>query len=218
MAAVCGTPIQACGFRFTLLDAEGDVQVVANNSFVSNKITTIGLTPDISAGADIEQRSGCDCIVASYKGADLFKRFTFEITDGAIEPAMLSLLTGGSLILDGSDPIGMNFPLQAECGLEGPPYVAFEFWQFLYNGGGPDATWPYVHWVFPMARFQFAPMTASATEMTTPSLTGFTIQNDSWGDGPYGDEPEPIEGMGAFFYTTDAPPAASCGFQTVVPA
>lgn len=214
MAAVCGTPIQACGFRVTLLEADGDVAAGPNNSYVSDKITTIGITPEISAGADIELRSGCDCIVAAYKGADLFKRFNFEITDGQLEPALLSLLTGGAIITDGTDPIGFNFPLQAQCGLEPPPYIAFEFWQFLYNGGGPDATWPYAHWVIPMSRFQFGPMTASATEFTTPNLTGFSIQNDAWGTGPYGDSPE-INGLGGVFWTTDAPPAAACGYATI---
>jgi hypothetical protein len=219
MAGVCPSSIQACGLRVTLLDSQGNVANQANNFYVTNKLITIGTAPDIEEGTDITMKSGCDCIIASYKGADLLKRFTFTLNLGAIEPALLSLLTGGSVILDGSDPIGMDWPIQVECADEPPPYVALEVWSVAWTGGGPDPTWPYIHWIWPMSRWQIADAELGSADFFRPSLTGFSLQNGLWGHGPYNDDPGEVVGeLGSFWFTDTAPPTAFCGYQSVTPS
>lgn len=217
--ALCPASILACGMRVTLLDDLGNVAATPNNYWVTSNLIEITTSPEVEAGTDLTMKAGCDCIIATYRGPDLFKRFNFELSLGTLEPGLLSLMLGGSVILSGTDPIGMGWPNQVECTDEPPPKVALEVWSYAWEGSGQAAGLPYIHWTWPATRWQIGQSVLGATDFFRPALTGFSFGNPLWGEGPYGDGPgEDVPELGAFWFTADAPPDGECAYQTITPA
>lgn len=210
----CPESILACGLRVTLLDAEGDVAPGPNNYWVSDDLLEITTTPDVDTGSDIVMRGGCDCPKATYRGPDLFKRFTFEISLSSLAPGLLSMMLGGEMILDGTEPIGMGWP---EFSCDAPqPKVALEVWSYAWDGSGQYEAFPYWHWVWPMTRWQIGPATLGPTDFFRPALTGYSVANPRWGHGPYDDDPgQVVPPAGAFWLTDDPPPSGVCEFGTI---
>jgi len=219
MTAVCPSSILACGMRVTLLDSQGNVASGSNNVWVTDKLIEISTTPEIEAPTDLTMKSGCDRIIATYRGPELFKRHTFEISLGSIEPGLLSMMIGADVYLDGTDPIGLSWPGGIACDDVAVPQVALEVWSYAWECAGQSPTWPYIHWAWPGTRWQIGPATLGATDFFRPALTGFSFANPLWGFGPYDDDPGDVIGdLGAFWFTDETPPTALCGYQTVVPS
>lgn len=217
MAAPCGVSLHVCTIRITVLDPDtGAVADADDNSYVTGKSLSVQVTPTIEAGADITLTGGCDCVVASYRGTDKLKRFEFEINIAALEPAMISMMVGGSIINDGTYDVGVAWPSALECG-EAEPAVAFEFWTDHWNGDAQDPDYPYIHHVYPQTRWQIGQQQYQ-NDFAQPVLTGFSRQNLAWGDGPYGDGPGADIRNGGWFYTDDTPPTAACAAATVEPS
>lgn len=219
--AICGQIIQACAIRATLLDDEGDVHAGSNNSIVSNNLISIVATPNIEEGSDRVLKSGCDCIIATAKFPNLLKRFDFEINIGALEPAMISLMTGAPIRLDASVvpvPVGYDFPVQVSCTNTPPPKVALEIWTDNWESDHQSPTLPWLKWVWPGTRWNIGPSTLN-NDFSPLVLNGFSFGNTRWGHGPYLDAPLQVIGqLGSVFQSAAALPAASCGYQTITPA
>lgn len=218
MAAPCGVTLHVCRMRITKLDDLGNVDTGDDNFYVTNALITVGVTPNVAQGADLELRGGCDCVLASYRGVDSLKRFDFEVANGKKEPGLEALLTNGT-VLTGSDGsttvnIGVAYPGPLDCD-DTPRNVAFEFWTDHWNGDSIDPDFPYIHHVFPQSRWQNGPITYG-NDFGQPGFTGYSKQNLVWDD-PYGDGPGASIPYGAWFYTDDALPDAECDFQTVSP-
>lgn len=220
--AICGSSILACGLRVTLLTDTGAVAPGPNNYYVTKNMIQITATPEIEAGSDRTLKSGCDCIIATAKFPDLLKRFNFEIQLGALEPALISLMTGGAVIFDASTPtpvpVGWDWPIQISCSDTPPPKVALEVWSDNWDSDHQSATLPNIHWVWPGTRWQIGPSTLN-TDFAPLVLNGFSFGNRVWGHGPYDDDPGQVIGqLGSVWQTAFAVPAGSCGYQTVVPS
>lgn len=213
MAAECLAAIHLCRVRATRLNADGTPLGGANNSYVTDKPMMMNVTPVIEAGADRTLVGGCDCILATYRGFDKLKRFDLELDLGLMEPALYELLLGSSAITSTGDVIGTWWTGNAfNCSTSAQPPVAIEGWQTAWNESGPDATWPYIHWIWPLAYFQIAQHSLQ-NDFNQPRMTGFTRGNANFGLGPYGDLPEAAHALGGFFYSTTIP-VASCGYKT----
>lgn len=221
--AICASSILACGFRVTLLDELGAVSTDENNYYVTDSLIQLQMTPEIEAGSDRTLKSGCDCIVATAKFPDLLKRFNFQIDLAQLEPGLISMMTGATVISDLSDipvPIGWDWPIQVSCSDTPPPRVAIEVWSDVWENDRQNATLPYWHWVWPETRWQFGQAQLNS-DFFTPVLNGFSIGNLEWADGPYGDgKPDgtDVGQLGSVWQTATAPPAGFCGYQTVVPS
>jgi len=216
MANPCVVPIHVCRTRVTRLDELGNVDTPPDNSYVSSKAFSVQVSPNVETGADITQRGGCDCILATYQGADLLKGFNLEYAKGALEPALEEMLVGGTPITVGGNVTGFWAPGVLDCG-ESQPAVAFEIWGDAYTGSTNDGTWPYFHWVFPKTTWQLGQQTFG-NEFSQPPFTGKAVANPLWGGGPYGDQPSdtPSDSPGGYFLTTTLP-TASCEYADVTP-
>jgi hypothetical protein len=213
MAAECLAALHLCRVRDTRLNADGSPMSGPNNVYVTDKPIQVTVTPNYQAGVDQTLVGGCDCIIADYRGFDKLKRFDLELDLGVMEWGLLEMMTGAAAILDTDVPIGNWFPLnQFDCAVPAQPNVCFEGWQTGWNEDQPDATWPYIHWIFPSSFWSFGPDTLQ-NDFTQPKLTGFTRGNTNWGEGIYGDLPEAAQALGGAFLTTTIPNAA-CGYQT----
>lgn len=216
MANVCGTSLHVCRIRATRLDSDGSVAAGPNNGAIDEKPVQVTLTPRISAGADLELKGGCDCIIAAYLGPDIPKGYDLGVDKGAINFALEEILMGGSAITSASDTIGRWFPGPLDCG-ETQPTAGFEFWTDVWDGNAQSTVWPRVHWLFVHTTWAEGTTTAQNNLVPEP-IVGKSISNDNYGD-PWGDLPEAVAtgSPGGRWYTTDPLPDAVCGYTTVTP-
>lgn len=218
MAVNCGVSFGLCRTRVTKLDGLGNVSDIPDNSYVSDRMVNIGLTPNIEQGNTFTRRNGCGCAISRFKVNDIFNWFEFSFEDGALEPEMQAMMMGLETIVDGTDVLGVAFGGAFDCG-DDPPAVALEFWsQHLDESGGLDEFHPYIHWVFPYSSWSLGDNSAEEDFMAN-SLTGFSRSNARWGQGPYGDGPPDGQDIrnGGYWKTDDALPAASCAAADVTP-
>jgi hypothetical protein len=223
MAAPCGVPLGLCALRVTrLVSTTGCVAASPDNSFVTTELINLQLSPVVEAGADTTLTGGCDCVVASYRGVDKLKRFEFTITNPKLSPALYEMMIGGTIINDGAIPVGTVWPAELACD-ESPAATAIEFWVKHWNGSAQDATYPWIHHVYPQTYWQIGQQEFQ-NDFAQPTLTGFSRSNDCWGDGPYGDGPEAEFGTsidistGGYYYTATTPPAdTACDYSAVAP-
>ena len=217
MAVNCGVSFGVCAIRITTVDAVGNVVGLTDNSYVSDKAVSIGLSPNIEAGNNFSLRNGCGCSLARFKANDVFNWFEFAFADGALEPEMMALMLGAETIVDGVDVVGLAFPGALDCN-DDEPAVALEFWTKHIVGSAQDATLPWVHWVFPKTVWQLGDNTAEEDFMSN-ALNGFSRTNENWGDGPYGDGPPDSQDIseGGYWKTDVDPPTAACAAADVTP-
>lgn len=212
MSAECLASIHLCRIRVTRLDALGNPAAGPDNLYVSDKPISIGVTPVVSQGSDSELRGGCDCLIATRKGNDLLKRFTLQLDLGVLEPALLEMLLGGTAHTVGGDVRGVSWPSGIACGDVQQPNVAIEGWQDAWEDDHQYDVLPYVHWVWPSVRWQIGNFNLQ-NDFNQPQLNGETRANPLWGD-PYADLGFNIGALGGFAFTSVAPPAAQCAYQT----
>jgi hypothetical protein len=216
----CGPSFGLCGLRVTLLDDLGNVEA-GDNSYVTDKQISFAFSPNIDTGNTFSQRNGCGCSLSRFKAEDIFNWWEFTFTDGAVEPALTTLMVGGVTITDpaeGSGIVGQHFPTALDCN-EQARMVAVEIWTQHLFGSKKDSSLPYIHWVFPASVWQFSDNTAQEDYMN-PVLTGFSRSNDLWGSGPYGDGPpdgSDVGMEGAYWKTADTIPDADCAVSAVTP-
>jgi hypothetical protein len=218
MAANCGVSFGICRLRVTTVDASGNVIGTADNSYVTDKVTSVSLTPNIETGDTFSQRNGCGCSVARFKANDTFNWFEFAFQNAALEPALMALMLGSPTIEDGADIVGQAFSSALACD-EDEPAVALEFWTKHIVGSGQDGTYPWIHWVFPKSVWQLGDNTFEEA-IALPTLNGFSRTNQNWGDGPYGDGPPDGQDIseGGWWKTDVEPPAALCDYENVTPS
>lgn len=214
---ICAIPLHVCRFRVTRLNADGSVAAGPDNSYVSDDLMTVQMNPNILVGLETDLIGGCGCIVATRKDPDRLRRFDFVINSAALEPALLEMMIGATLIEDTSTipvPIGIWYPDQLGCAFT-PQAVAVEFWADAWVNDAADPDWPYIHFLFPRTFWQIGNMQLG-NDFAQPVVNGFSRSNPSWDDGPYGDQPEAIPdgAPGGFWYQSAAQPEAECGYQT----
>lgn len=210
MAVNCGVSFGLCVMRVTKVDAAGNVVAGATNSYVSDKLISVGVTPNIETGDTFSLRNGCGCSISRFKSNDVFNWFEFTFAGGALEPEMMALMLGAETIVDGADVVGLAFPGAIACD-EDEPAVGLEFWTKHIVGSGQDGLHPWIHWVFPKTIWQLGDNTAEEDFLQT-ALTGFSRTNTQWGAGPYGDGPPDGQDIseGGYWKTDVEPPTAEC--------
>lgn len=212
MAVNCGVSFGLCVMRVTKVDCDGSVIAGATNSYVSDKLVSIGVSPNIETGNSFSLRNGCGCSISRFKANDVFNWFEFTFAGGALEPGMMALMLGADTIEDGADVVGLAFPQPAnvDCG-DCEPAVGLEFWTKHIVGSGQDGLHPWIHWVFPKTVWQLGDNSAEEDFLQT-ALTGFSRTNTQWGDGPYGDGPPDGQDIseGGYWKTAIDPPTAAC--------
>lgn len=218
MANICPTSLHICRIRLTRLTSTGAVAAAPNNHVVSANPMQMTMEPEIQEGTSSILIGGCDCPIVTYRGKDKLLRWNLTLQMGTLEPAMVEILTGGALLSNGSaEPIGGNWPLQLTCTSTAQPDVAIEAWSENYIGDRPNATYPYIRWVFPSSSWQWDTATLE-NDFQTPQFKGFTRTNTLWTN-PYVDLPTGVTssggaiGSGTWFFDSTIPTPV-CGYST----
>jgi len=209
VASVCGVSFGACLVRITKVDENGNV-IAGNTAYVSDKLVSVGVNPNIETGDSFSVRNGCGCSIARRAFPDTFNWWEIAMSAAALEPNMIAFMLGAETIEDGADVVGVAWPSALACD-EQSPLVAFEFWTENTVGSGLDATYPYFHHVYPAVSFVMGDNTFEAGP-AQPTLNGKSKTNGNWGAGPYGDGPPDGQDIseGGFWATADPLPTAAC--------
>lgn len=217
--AICPGSIHICKARFSRLNSDGTFKGGVNNHIVTDSLISVEFAPNIKAGDSKEIIGGCDCIDLAYRGYDKLLRFDLKFQLTKLNPSLLELLLGASLLVDTSTapvPVGNVWPNQLSCQSTPQPPVAAEFWTDAWqNDRQIDPPNRYIRWVFPMSFWQID-NSKLENDFFLPALQGFTRQNPNWANA-YADWPAGIAGSfggGAYFWDTTQP-AASCTYSSL---
>jgi hypothetical protein len=220
MADLCLVPRGLCRMRATLLDDLGDIANVSNNSWVSQHLLSVGISPDIETGDTGTLKNGCGATEASFADNDAVKRYNITIVDTRDEPGLRAMMLGLDLIMDAADVIGTSAVDQTSDDFE-PARVALELWLKLYDSDAQDQTRPWKYINFP-GTYSWVPQDIEiGADFSSPGFAGKSFKNELWGDGPYGDiDWDPAGQLGPVFneaQVAEDPPASACGFAHIAP-
>lgn len=221
--ATCYTPLQVCALRVAKLNSTGDAVAGAATGYVSDALIEATLGLEIEEGDEIIKKNGCGDICVNFKDSDRIKRATVTLNLCKLDSELIYLLTGGTLIQDGSTTIGMKVQNFDDDAIDG---VCLELWTKAWNGSAQAAPTitgsvnSYFHFVLPKARFQLSDLTLANADSEIP-VSGTGEENAGLNiDGPYNDWPTAVTQAGGFdsvvgWFLDDAIPTAACGFTTV---
>lgn len=214
---ICPTTLHFCRLRVTRLNADLSVASAPNNAYVTDSGISLDYSIDSNDGDTQDIITGCNKTRAKYRQPDQFNGFTFNLDLAALEPALQEMMTGSTLILDGSTipiPAGFNWPLVGAA----PPPVAVEGWVDNWISDAQAASpFRYSRYIFPATYWRPDDGTLE-NDFKTESLVGYSQQNAGWGVGPYGDQlvggvARAVSANGGVLFT-DTMPAAVCGYKT----
>lgn len=212
----CASTVEICAVRATRLADDGSVSPDPDNVYVVQDVIQLQFTPNIREGEEREMIGGCGgCVIASKTDDDSLRRFDLELQAGRLEPGLMEMLTGSTVIEATDGPIGFLFGEKRACGTP-QPRVAFEAWTKRWTADDEqDPTYPWWHWVWPSVAWVPGQNTLQA-DFGPVVLTGKTRTNTSWGSGPYGDQPASVEGaqLGVWASAADLP-VGTCDYTTV---
>lgn len=214
---ICPTTLHLCRTRVTRLLADLTVAPAPNNAYVTESQIKLAYTVDVTNGASQELITGCNKPRVTYRQPDRFNRFGFSLDLSALEPALVEMMTGATLILDGSAipiPAGFNWPAVGSS----PPPVAIEAWVDNWiNDAQAAAPFRYTRYIWPATYWRPDDGTLE-NDFKTESLAGFSQQNAGWGVGPYGDQlvggaAKAVGANGGVLYS-DTMPSPVCGYKS----
>jgi hypothetical protein len=212
----CASTVEICAVRATRLASDGTVDIHFDNSYVVQDVIQFQMTPNVNAGAERQLLGGCGgCIIAQKTDEDNFLRYDLQLDAGRLEPGLMEMLLGATVIEDTNGPIGFLSGNKLACGTP-RSRVAFEAWSKRWTvDDEQDPDFPWWHWVFPSTAWVEGQNTLQA-DFGPVVLTGKSRVNSAWGEGPYGDEPHDIGVFqrGVWASALDLP-TGTCDYQTV---
>lgn len=216
MAVACASTVEICAVRVTRLASDGSVHPAADNSYVVQDVIQLQYTPNVREGEEREMIGGCGgCVIASKTDEDTLRRFDLELQAGRLEPGLVEMMAGGTVVEATEGAIGFLLGEKRACGVA-QERVAFEAWSKRWTEDDEqDPDLPWWHWIWPSVAWVPGQNTLQA-DFGAFTLTGKSRVNSSWGTGPYGDQPGNVGAahLGVFASAADLP-TATCEYQTV---
>jgi hypothetical protein len=179
-------------------------------------VIQLQITSNIREGAEREMEGGCGgCLIASKTDADNFRRFDLQLDAGRLEPGLLEMLLGATVIEGTNGPLGFLYGEKRTCGTP-QPRVALEAWSKRWTSDDEqDTVYPWWHWVWPSVASVLGQNTLQA-DFGPVVVTGKTRVNTAWGYGPYGEQPADVGAnqVGVWASAADLP-VATCDYSTI---
>ena len=152
MANDGASTVQAVAMRLTRLGSTGAPVSGTKAGYVTDAFTYVTFTPQYEAGEEFSDKNAKGDLCVYFKTDDVLKRIDIEVAICAPDPEIEEMLAGGTVILDGSDPIGWA---PAPVGTAGNPNgVGIEVWSRAVVAGKQAADLPYWHWLFPLNKLR----------------------------------------------------------------
>jgi len=142
---------------------------------------------EVEDGADIfeEDAMGNACVVR--KKPDRTKRATFTLTMCRSDYRMNEILGISTAVTSGQTVVGHAVRTNAGCGTATTPNgVSLELWSEQWDCDVPLANSTYQRVILPRCYLTPAGFTRE-NGVSMPVFNGFSVANNLWGDGPFGD-------------------------------
>lgn len=181
--ALCAAPIQGTLMRIARLDACGAPVAGAGGQVVTDGFVQVAVTQTYEDGTEYQKRNAHGVFCVNETGNDQFRRVDLDIEFCAIDPDVVNLITGVSVVVTGAPSTGTGFWVQ-----EGDVTQRFslEVWQAVSGqacgtGGLPR----YVYWAFPnLGAGRFNDFTIQDDTLEWKLSAKSKIASPNWGAGP----------------------------------
>lgn len=216
MATRCAAPIQGTLMRIIRLDACGAPVTGDGSMIVTEGFVQVEVTQQYQDGTEYVLRNAKGELCVNDVGPDQFQRADLSIQFCEVDPDIVGLITGTSIVTTGAPATGTGFWVQEG---EVTSRFSLEVWQNVAGQACAEGqTTPQsVYWAFPnvgAGRFNDFTISDSVLEW---SLSGRTKgANSVWGSGP-GDAPDwisavPVDAHFGFnIASLPLPDATGCG-------
>lgn len=222
--------LQAVRIRAAKLDINGSPSPGASSGAVVDGVVMVKMTPELEEGDDFTLKNGQGGICQTYKDYDRIKRVQVELELCSLDAPLISILCGGTNIVDLAGPgVGNSIGYELSNYDDTPSYGAcLELWTKAWDGSvaatppfAGGTTQVYWHFVMPRVRLQVTDLTAENEFMRIP-LKGYGDDNPRvTSNGPWDDWPADIVSRGGItnalgWFMDSTIPAVSTGdFSTV---
>lgn len=210
--AAQATSLDMCAMRVSRLlttgerfrdDGAGGVAAGTGAAYATADVVGLDFSFNIEEGEERTVKNACGDICAFYSTCDNLKNIEIDIELCKLDPELLNLLTGHSLINSAGTNIGMDIGGGTVPNCDSG--VALELWSKAMNGSELAADpYTYIRWVFPRVRLQFNSDFSLGEGFATLSLSGDTQTNSNIGPGPWEDWPKTPTGHMMWFYDSAA--------------
>lgn len=217
--AAQATALDMCAMRVSRLfssgerfrdDGVGGVAAGTGAAYATADAISLDFSFNIEDGEERTLKNACGDICAFYSTLDNLKNIEIDLELCKLDPELLNLLTGHTMINSGGTNIGMD--ITGGTIPNGDAGVCLELWSKAWNGSELTADpYSYIRWVFPRVRLQFNQDFSLGEGFATLSLSGDTQTNSNIGTGPWEDWPMTPQGHMAFFYDSAANYNAAVG-------
>lgn len=210
----CLASLQACRLRVARLTAGGSPEEGDDNLYVTDALIQVQSSPEIEAGDEITQKTGCGDICVQFKDIDRIKRVTLSMELCQLDAELIEMLTGATVLTSGGDTVGFAIPPFSA----NPGSVSVEAWSKAWSGAeqetDDDDNPVYFRWVWPSTTWTLGQHTLENGVLSVP-LTGQGVENSNYGLGAEADLPGTFPGAEAVFRDINIPDA-NCGYQALV--
>jgi hypothetical protein len=205
--------IKARRIRVTKLDECGEPDDTVGNAsvLVTSGFVKVAGTMEVEDGEEFLVKNAWGDLCINEMDSPRIKRVNLEIEFCQVHPALLSMIAGGTSIMDGSDFVGASF------GEDTGTDFQLEVWTKM-AGTDCDVTTaiPYIYWAFPVVtngvlgdiEMANAAMTVTMSGMTEGAPTAY---GEGWFEPDYFLDPIPAGQFFAFQPAQAAPPADTNG-------
>lgn len=209
----CLQTIRASRIRIGRLTTAGLPLSGADNMYVSDTVISINFSTETEPGDEFTQKNGNGDICVTAKSPDHIKRVNLSMNLCNLDAEILEMTTGGTLITDGAQTIGLNSPRPSDTA----PTVSLEAWSLAWANGaqavGSLSEALYWHWVFPKTQWVMGSTTIENGVAVIP-ITGTSEESAALGNGIFNDLPT-VTTWGPFaFFLDSVIPASACGYQS----
>lgn len=200
--------------RLTRLDECGEPVVGVCSSIVTNGFISVEFSAEVESGEEYTQKNAWGDFCVSEKDRDRTKWLNVAISMCEIDPNVLDIVGGGSIITNGTDSIGASFGKDGNV-----EAFALEVWTKQAGAAcaGGVAEWGY----FVVPYITNGNIDGSVTIENGTMTLGMKGEGQeataAWGVNPYADNPLlavagfPVGDLWAVVRTTVQPPAETVG-------
>jgi hypothetical protein len=212
MSSDNATNVMGVALRVSRLNSDGTIASGASASYVSKKFVSIGFTPELESGDELNIKAADGTIGATWKSPDTIKRFTVALTLVDPDPELTEMLTGGTIFTAGGKSVGWAAPLP---GVNPTPNgCAIEVWSYANINGRPSTTNPYWRHVLPQVVLRPNGERLVGNNLMGVQFSGYSVGNANFGTGP-GAPTWPFTSDSGWAYARDTAIPTGSGYVAV---
>lgn len=211
----CFGSVKFCRSRFGRLLNDGVPDPGAENLITTEHAMRLRWAPVYRDGEEIQVPNGCGDLAINHRDKSRLVRWDVELELVYPFPELTEMLVGGEVIQLNGETIGYASP---ELGVAVDDYgVSIEAWSNAKIGDEDPSELPYIRWVFGKVKnWRFAgERELNNTGHVASVYSGEAYDNANFFDGPANDW-DYISGRTWALARDGAPPAAVCGYQTLL--